>query len=86
MCPFQYKILFSDRLLQRLHLSARLKLIIIESKVNKVFESARLFPEGVVKWTEIWTMVFLRMKNGGKKEVFGGSLIVIHNNYKITRK
>ena len=32
--------------------------------------------------TEVGTVVFLRMEDGGKKEVLRGSLVFIHNNYK----
>jgi hypothetical protein len=60
----------------------RLEGIVFQSKIDEVFKAFWLLSVGIVERTEVGTVVFLRMKDGGKKEVLRGSLFFIHNNYK----
>lgn len=83
--PFENDLLLSNNILRRLYFLPWFKRIIFQAKVNEVFKALGVLSIWVVEWTEVRTMVVLWMKNGGKEEVLGGSLVFIHNNYKITK-
>ncbi len=56
---------------------------LFQPKVNEVLKAGGQLAERVSERTEIGTVVFLGLKDGGKKEILGGSMVFIHNNYKI---
>lgn len=84
--PLEDELLLSNGLLDGRHLLDGLKRVILKSEVNQVFKAVGVFSIGVMEWTQVGTVIFLRMENGGKEEVLRGSLVFIHNNYTKSQK